>query len=80
MEMDSAEVERYFALIDQLLELEGYFFCSNRDEKITVYEEYPWDEYDNYRDVFYESCRFKTSRKNPFLDRLRKKIALKDAS
>ncbi len=80
MEMESAEVESYFALIDQHLELGGYFFCSNRDEKITVFEEYPWDEYSNYRDVFYERCRFKTSRKNPFLDRLRQKIALKGAS
>jgi len=80
MEMDFTEVERYFALIDQHLELGGCFFCSNRDEKVTVYKEYPWNEYGNYRDVFYESCRFTTSRKNPFLDRLRQKIALKDAS
>jgi len=80
MEMDFTEVERYFALIDQHLEIGGYFFCSNRDKKITVYEEYPWNEYGNYRDVFYESCRFTTSRKNPFLDRLREKIALKGAS
>lgn len=80
MEMDFTEVERYFALIDQHLEVGGYFFCSNREEKITVYEEYPWNEYGNYRDVFYESGRFKTSRKNPFLDRLRQKIAPKDFS
>ena len=78
MEMDSAEVERYFALIDKHLELGGYFFCSNRDEKITVFEEYPWNEYNNYRDVFSESCRFSASRKHPFSDRLRQKIAPTD--
>jgi len=78
MEMDSDEVKYYFELIDQHLEVGGYFFCSNRDEKVTVYEEYPWNEYDNYQDIFYEKCRFRSIRKRAFRDRLRKKIVLKE--
>jgi hypothetical protein len=76
MEMEYGEVKRYFALLDRCLKVGGYFFCSNKDKKITTFNEYPWDKYKNYQDVYYENSRFTyMTRRGIFIDRLRRKVS-----
>jgi len=57
MEMDYEEVKYYFQLIDNQLKIGGFFFCSNRS-KVTLFEKYPWDDYKNFKDVYFEKCKF----------------------
>jgi len=76
MEMEYEEVKRYFALLDRCLKVGGYFFCSNKDKKITAFNEYPWDTYKNYQDVYCENSRFTyMARRGIFIDRLRRKVS-----
>jgi putative sugar O-methyltransferase len=74
MEMDLHEVEHYFALIDRCLKVGGYFYCSNKDKKVTAFNEYPWQEYNNYQDIYYEKCGFTYNRTAVFWDRLIRKL------
>ncbi len=73
MEMNQNEVDNYFHLVNRCLHEEGYFYCSNRPVKRTIFFDYLWEQQKNYRDIFYELNRFRRNFPNEFIDRCRVK-------
>ena len=56
-EMNKDNIDFYFSLMDRIIKPSGYFFASNRVEKIMLgepirFSEYPWRSHN--RTIFYE--------------------------